>query len=86
MPRHYQRVADTNNQPKLLGKDQLVEAIAYVGLGALVAVPGAFATGFGIAGALIVFAVLFALLLTFLVSVNAVRRWHWRQAQRTEAQ
>ena len=86
MPRHPRRVTDTNDQPKLLAKDQLVEAAAYVGLGGLVAVPGAFATGFGVVCALIIFVALLALLLTFIVSVNAVRRWRWRRAQTTETQ
>ena len=79
-------MTDTNSQPKLLAKDQLVEAAAYVGFGGLVAVPGAFATGFGLAGALIIFAVLLALLLTFIVGVNTVRRWRWRRARMAEVQ
>lgn len=79
-------MTDTTNQPKLLAKDQLVEAAGYVGFGGLVAIPGAFATGFGVAGAILIFIVLLALLLTFIVSVNAFRRWRWRKAQRTEVQ
>jgi hypothetical protein len=72
-------MTEPSSQPKLLAKDQLVEAALYLGAGALVCIPGAFATGFGIAGAIIMFVALLGCLLTFVVAVNGIRRRRWRR-------
>jgi hypothetical protein len=71
------------DQPKLLTKDQLLEAMFYVLGGALVAIPGALATGFGIAGAVLIASTLLAICIIFIVAVNAVRRRRWRRSQRS---
>ena len=65
--------------PSLLSKDQIIEAGLYVGAGALVVVPGAFSTGFGVIGAAIVIFALTGLLLMLILTVNLARRWLWKR-------